>query len=342
MSEERIDVSFILPVYNVKPYIEECIASIRDQGLEHYEIICVEDCSTDDSPEELRRLAEACPEIRILQNDRNHGLCYSRNRGIEEARGEYIWFVDPDDLLLKGAAAPYLRFAREQRADAVFGRRLAFADGSPKPDPHQEAPAFRRVDFADPRTYYPIHRDGMTGGGAWMGPFRREPLLEHGIRFREELCVYEDITFHFEFGVLAANAVYQADYDGYLYRIRRTSAMRKNGKTRAADFYPSTLKLYRVMQDYAAKCDPRLKESVEAHLQECRMSAMTFLFMIDDRAFVMKELRSLKEQGIYPFRYKKAYAFRHKSPREYWFGKLISHSAGFRLLYRMRGLLIRQ
>ena len=90
-------VSVIIPVYNVEPYIARCVESLRGQTMRDLEFIFVDDCSTDGSMEAVRTWAAEDPRVRILENERNLGSGPSRNRGIEEACGEYLNFVDADD-----------------------------------------------------------------------------------------------------------------------------------------------------------------------------------------------------------------------------------------------------
>ncbi len=333
MNTAEIDISFCLPVYNVKPYLQECIDSICAQGLERFEIICVDDRSTDGSYEELVRLAATHREMRVFRNSGNQGVSYTRNRAIGHARGDYLWFVDPDDLLISGAAPLYLSIAREHGAEAVFGRRLVFVDGAEKPGPQKEEPGCRKADFAQPKRYYVTYRDGMLDSGAiWLGPYSRELIMLHHIRFHEDMALCEDFAFNFEFGVRTTN-VYVVDYDGYLYRIRKASAMRTDGKTKTKEYYQYDKKLLEIMEQYLPGCDVRLKDAVNAHIQDCKYGVIRGLLRFDDKRFVMRELKELKEKGRYPYRFRKEYVYRRNAPRSVAMNALLSHEAGFRLAY---------
>ena len=89
-------VSVIIPVYNVEKYIGECLDSVINQTLKEIEIICVDDGSTDNSLNILKEYAKKDKRLIIISRE-NKGVGYSRNQGIEIARGEYIAFMDPDD-----------------------------------------------------------------------------------------------------------------------------------------------------------------------------------------------------------------------------------------------------
>ena len=91
--------SIVIPVYNVEKYLKECLESVINQSYTDYEIICVEDASTDASYNILLDYSLKYEKIRLIRNLENRGLSYSRNVGLEIASGEYVWFVDSDDYI---------------------------------------------------------------------------------------------------------------------------------------------------------------------------------------------------------------------------------------------------
>lgn len=92
-------VSVIIPVYNVAPWLKYCLNSVINQTLKDLEIICVNDASTDSSLEILREYQKMDNRIVVLNHDMNSGLSASRNTGIQYATGEYIYFLDSDDMI---------------------------------------------------------------------------------------------------------------------------------------------------------------------------------------------------------------------------------------------------
>ena len=113
-SSARHTVSVILPAYNVGPWIEPCIESLKKQELPGLEFIFVDDCSTDDTLERIQAFAREDDRVRVIRNEKNSGAGPTRNRGIEEARGEYLSFIDPDDWVSE-------RFYEELYTAAVAG-----------------------------------------------------------------------------------------------------------------------------------------------------------------------------------------------------------------------------
>lgn len=91
--------SIVMPVYGVEKYIAKAIESIQKQVYTDWEIIVVDDCTLDKSAQIAEKAAETDERIRVVHHEKNRGLSAARNTGIEEARGEYIWFMDPDDYV---------------------------------------------------------------------------------------------------------------------------------------------------------------------------------------------------------------------------------------------------
>ncbi|WP_232473267.1 glycosyltransferase family 2 protein [Brachyspira sp. SAP_772] len=96
---DNIKVSVVIPVYNVEPYLRECLDSVINQTLKEIEIICIDDRSTDNSYQILEEYAKKDSRIRIFQNEKNSGAGKSRNKGINNSKGEYIGFIDSDDYI---------------------------------------------------------------------------------------------------------------------------------------------------------------------------------------------------------------------------------------------------
>ena len=101
-------ISIYMPIYNKSKYLNKSIRSIQYQTLKEIEIIAINDCSTDNSLDILKEMVKNDSRIKIVNNDKNYGLLYSRAMGILNATGEYIINVDPDDLLNENDALEYL------------------------------------------------------------------------------------------------------------------------------------------------------------------------------------------------------------------------------------------
>ena len=111
-----VRLSFILPCYNVGRFIADTLGSLYAQGMpeDEFEVICVNDCSTDDTHDRIAAFAQDHSNLILLDQPRNLYSGAARNRGLEVAQGEYIWFVDSDDQAKPGMAPHLLEIARER------------------------------------------------------------------------------------------------------------------------------------------------------------------------------------------------------------------------------------
>lgn len=112
------DVSVIIPVYNVEKYLKKCIESVVNQKGVDYEIILVDDGSTDSSPQICDLYAEKYDNISVIHKE-NEGLGFARNSGLEKAKGEYIFFLDSDDWIVDNTINSLVLLAREYNVDLV-------------------------------------------------------------------------------------------------------------------------------------------------------------------------------------------------------------------------------
>lgn len=120
-------VSVIIPVYNVDPYLRECLESVVNQTLLDIEIICVNDGSTDNSPAILEEYRAKDSRITVFTQE-NRGLSAARNRGMDLARGEYIYFIDSDDYVEPETLERTVHIAEADDLDAVVFRFKQFAE----------------------------------------------------------------------------------------------------------------------------------------------------------------------------------------------------------------------
>jgi GT2 family glycosyltransferase/glycosyltransferase involved in cell wall biosynthesis len=121
-----VEVSIIIPVFNQFRFTQACLASIQEhQGTERFEVIIVDDCSTDETAEAIPRL----PGVVYLRNEKNSGFIASCNRGAEAARGRYLVFLNNDALVRPGWLSALLDTFSEQARTGIVGSKLIYPDG---------------------------------------------------------------------------------------------------------------------------------------------------------------------------------------------------------------------
>lgn len=120
---EEIKVSIIMPVYNCEKYVEDTLVSILKQSYNNYELIIVDDGSTDSSMDIVKRYSEMDKRI-CVYNQRNQGPAIARNKGMLHARGDYFIFFDSDDIMLDNAIYNMVEVMESEKADLVIGDYL--------------------------------------------------------------------------------------------------------------------------------------------------------------------------------------------------------------------------
>jgi len=115
-------LSFIVPMFNAEPFIERCVRSIENQNLPNneYEILLIDDKSTDKTIDIVERLKESNSSIYIIKSEKKLGAGGARNLGIDYAQGRYLWFIDADDYIFKNVAMTLLRIAEDNCLNLLF------------------------------------------------------------------------------------------------------------------------------------------------------------------------------------------------------------------------------
>jgi lipopolysaccharide biosynthesis glycosyltransferase len=126
-------LSIIIPVYNVDQYLDRCLTSVLNQDLDDFEVICVDDASTDNSLEILRLYEKNYPNLKVYANEVNRTSSYCRKLGVEVASGEYIMFVDSDDEIVPGICKKLVKQMDAHGLDIIhFDTEIQAEDTVPK------------------------------------------------------------------------------------------------------------------------------------------------------------------------------------------------------------------
>ena len=227
-------VSVVIPVFNTEEYLPDCMESVLDQTLREIEIICVNDGSPDRSPEILKQYAALDARVVVIDQD-NQGLSCARNAGLDAASGEYVCFLDSDDMLRADALEKlYATAKRNCLEQLLFDAETFYEQEGIK----EQFPAFEqyyhsgltgiRIDKG-PKMFTELKNMGIYRSSACLQLLSRELLNRTGLRF-EPGILQEDNLFTFL-------CIFQSERTGktgeafYLRRIREDSIM-----TRTASF----------------------------------------------------------------------------------------------------------
>lgn len=222
-------VSVVVPVYNCRSSVGRALRSVFEQTLAGglVEVIAVDDGSTDGSGEELDRIAAGRAGIAVVRQPNSGGPGGPRNTGIERALGEYLFFLDADDHLGPEALERMCAMADEQRTDVVIGNSVGVGRGVARFDT-----TIPRISVDDPKT--DVYGRSLTAHKL----FRRDMVVEHGIRFPEGVLSGEDKVFAAHAFLHASGVSVLADYDCY-YLVERddgSSIMQGGGAPAGAYF----------------------------------------------------------------------------------------------------------
>ena len=212
-------LSIIVPVYNVELYLERCVRSLLRQDLpcEDYEVILIDDGSTDRSGEISRHFAEKYPNIRVAEQI-NAGASVARNHGMDLARGKYIMFVDSDDFIEPNVIGTLVSMAEQNELD------LLFYDSRFYPI---ESRLTARQPFELNRVYNGEYATthGLFFGAVWSNLYSHDFIKHSGVRFHEGI-LHEDVEFNCKLYPRAQRILF-SDMLVYNYFVGNSSSTRR-------------------------------------------------------------------------------------------------------------------
>lgn len=217
-------VSVIVPVYNTAPYLQRCLDSIAAQTLRDIEVICVDDGSTDESPDILREYAQRDARFRVLRQQNSYAGA-ARNAGIDHAQGVYLVFWDSDDYF--DPRALQLMYGRAKRYDAdicVCGASRYFEEtGEEIPNDKYLDPGRLPDDPVFNRRSNPDYILSFTTVMLWNKMYARAFVEQEHLRFQDRRYA-EDVTFSIRALLMAQRIVTVREYL-VSYRVGRADSL---------------------------------------------------------------------------------------------------------------------
>lgn len=228
-------VTVIIPAYNAEKYLPECIKSIQSQKYQNLEILVINDGSSD-------RTKQICDDFsatdsRIIEiSQENAGVSAARNRGIQMASGEYIQFVDADDVLKPNAIRLLIHCMDRTSADAVCFQYWEFSDKDGAEPPERQNPEHHEYTVLNRQSTFRWIHQGIINNNVWALFFRRDFLKANQLLFDTTIPFGEDILFIYQAASAMSHLVYLPDRL-YGYRNNPQSAVHK----RSVEFAESDL-----------------------------------------------------------------------------------------------------
>ncbi len=288
--------SLIIPIYNVEKFIRQCLDSLLDQDIpqDEYEIICVIDGSPDNSINIVREYQKKVSNIILIEHE-NRGLPSARNSGIEVAKGEYMWFVDPDDFILSDCLNfIYKEFKKDDYDRLRFYSTVISEETKYKKEKYTLQTQFDNKNINDTTCITYIVKSSV--------------FTENNIKFNPKLWHCEDVFFTFQIKQLNLKVKILDEIPLYVYRVRAGSAMTNR-----------ELKVTRKRVDSSVICASEINKLRHNYLDDekklyntdYQVSGLGIGALIQtfthDRKRYKEVLNNLKDEGVFPFKTKKRY-----------------------------------
>lgn len=252
-----MEVSIIIPVYNVSKYIERCLRSALDQSWKDLEIILVDDCTPDDSMDIVRSVLETSSRsdiVTILKHEKNRGLSAARNTGVRQAAGDYLYFLDSDDYLPANGIELLVDAAVRYDVDFVIGNYEITG-------PLRWTPPLllNTCLLANNKEILSAYSKDKWYVMAWNKLIRKS-FVDDSTLFFQEGIIHEDDLWSFMLACKAQKA-YCVDQTTYYYTIQEESIMGKPSMRTLE----CRVKIVGYLYDYI-DLNPELKENPDVYI----------------------------------------------------------------------------
>lgn len=268
-------VSIVVPVYNVEKYLKECVESILLQSYTNFELILVDDGSTDNSGKICDSYRNNT-KVKVIHKQ-NAGLGLARNTGIEEAKGKYVTFIDSDDYWFPNALEELMTVMELEKADTCVGGYTRVSnEGEILLEERPQLQVFhtneevRKLFFPRLLGSSPSKKDAFRPS-VWNAVYSLDIIREKKLKFpSERVYIAEDMIFDLEY-YLYANRVVTVPSPGYCYRVTPGSLTQKYNEERfekVVFLYEAVFNKLKEYQ-YDEECILRAKRQFFVYLRSC-------------------------------------------------------------------------
>ena len=228
-------ISVIMPVYNPGRFLEEAVEGILNQTYENIELICIDDQSADGSTELLKTMASEDKRIQLYENGQNRGAAFSRNRGIQVSRGEYLFFVDADDRFEADLIQKMAETAFRESADVVYVDYDVFKDGDQRVR-DRRCPFYYFGDILN--QYQSIEKSPLyyiinIQPAPYSRLYRKEFIQNNRLQFQDISCS-NDVYFGVMTSFLATKAAHVEQHE-YRIHVRQHDSIYRISNSRIPD-----------------------------------------------------------------------------------------------------------
>jgi glycosyltransferase involved in cell wall biosynthesis len=283
-------ISVIIPMYNVAKYLETCVSSVLNQDIEErdYEILMINDGSLDDSEEVAKNLASRIPSIKIITQE-NKGLGGARNTGIKNAIGEFLIFLDADDLLFKGSLKNLIQICEKDKLDILeFGANKIDESGLVLSTITKESNGkiYKGIDYYKQIKYM---------GSACNKIYRRDFLLKNNLWFLEHIFG-EDFEFNTRV-LFFTNKIRAVSTIGAEFLQTTNSITRSTNRESKVKYLRSFFKILENLTSFKTKVVSSDDNKIEEFfLERLTLTNIDIFYMMLKHDFTYKEMVAIKKE----------------------------------------------
>lgn len=287
---ENIKVSIIIPVYGVEKYIEQCLMSVFSQTYKNYECIIVDDRGNDHSIEIARDLIckqEGASSFHIITREYNGGLSAARNTGLSEANGDYVLFLDSDDMLFEDSVLTLVHYVEKYPNVDIVQGGIEVQNGKK----YFVSEKIRFEKYSDDATAV---RNNLINGlpqTSWAKLIRLKLLKDNNIKFKEGI-IHEDELFRWELHKYAGSLCYTG-HKTYWYRTdNQNSIMKSSNQLR------SLRSCISIIKEIAP--DIKTRPETEFAIYNLKLRKASRMNNIQDKRTITREINELRESTELP------------------------------------------
>ena len=215
-------ISIILPVYNLEKYILACLKSISLQTFKDFEVILVDDGSTDGSGKICDEYIKEDPRFKVFHKQ-NRGVSSARNFGLDKVQGDYVYFCDSDDLLFEDCLETLIKNMNDYIDCSIGGYIITDSTGKAITDNINYKESYISIEDTLVDFYNPLYK--TFNGYIWNRLFKRSIIQDHNIRFKENIYIKEDGLFLVEYLCKCKNKTFYTTKPVYKYLQHPSSVM---------------------------------------------------------------------------------------------------------------------
>ena len=217
------EISIIIPVYNSSKYIKSCLDSILNQTFKNFEVIIIDDGSTDNSYDILKEYSTKNTSIKLFKNS-NHGVSFTRNYGISLAQADYLCFIDSDDWIDENYLENFYNVIQLNPEIDYIVQGIKYDWGN---DKTKELFSYKEIIIKETEIANSIVDYKLLHNGCPVAKlFKRSIIEKKKLRFNENICMHEDHIFVLDYFLEIKN-IYLLSNTSYHYRRSMDDSLSK-------------------------------------------------------------------------------------------------------------------